>query len=111
MRSALRGKNTLGAEVTIVSSHGLWLWLGDREVFVSYERFPWFKDASVGQVLNVHRVSLTHLHWPDLDIDIHVESIDRPDEYPLVSKPRPHERMQPTRKSRRGAAVSSRSLG
>ena len=27
-----------------------------------------------------------HLYWPDLDIDLAVESIDQPEKYPLVSQ-------------------------
>jgi hypothetical protein len=86
MKSALRGKSTSAVEVTNVSSHGVWLWLGDREVFLPYERFPWFKDAPIGQVLNVERPSVDHLYWPVLDIDLHIESIDEPDRYPLISR-------------------------
>ena len=86
MRSALRGRSTSDTEVTNISAHGLWLWLGDREVFLPHERFPWFREAPVGGVLNVERVSTDHLYWPDLDVDLHVESLDDPDKYPLVSK-------------------------
>jgi len=61
-----------------------------------YERFPWFKEASVGQLLNVERVSPDHLHWPGLDVDLHVQSLDDPEKYPLVSRVRP-KRTQPPR--------------
>jgi hypothetical protein len=25
------------------------------------------------------------LHWPDLDVDLHVDSIEHPERYPLVA--------------------------
>ena len=111
MKSALRGKSTSATEVTSVSAHGVWLWLGDREVFLSYDRFPWFKEGSVGQVLNVKRVSETHLHWPDLDIDLHVGSIEHPEKYPLVSRVRPNKRMQGRRKTSGTQGAHSRARG
>jgi hypothetical protein len=111
MRSALRGRSTSNAEVTNISSHGLWLWLGDREVFLPYERFPWFKEAPLGQVLNVERVTPDHLYWPDLDVDLHVESIDNRDKYPLVSQPPPNRRMQPPRTARHARRGRGREHG
>jgi hypothetical protein len=27
-----------------------------------------------------------HLHWPDLDIDLAVESIEHPERFPLIAK-------------------------
>lgn len=86
MKSAQRGKNTSAAEVTNVSALGFWLLIADRERFVAFDQFPWFRDASIGQLVNVELASPHHLHWPDLDIDLAVDSIDRPEEFPLVSK-------------------------
>ena len=39
------GIATSGVEITNISSHGVWLLLGDRELFMSFEDLPWFKDA------------------------------------------------------------------
>jgi hypothetical protein len=47
------GTNTSGPEVTNVSSHGLWLLAGEKELFLSYEDFPWFKDVPIRKILNV----------------------------------------------------------
>jgi len=74
--------------VTNVSTHGFWLMLGAEELFVPFSEFPWFKDAPVSAILNVKRLNAHHLYWPDLDVDLAVESIDRPDQFPLVSKSR-----------------------
>ena len=85
MKSAQRGTPTSGAEVTNVSSHGLWLLVGDRERFLGFGDFPWFRDAPIGKVLNVELPAPGHLYWPDLDVDLDVESIEHPDRFPLVS--------------------------
>ena len=86
MKSAQRGGRTSKAEVTNVSRLGFWLLLDNRELFVPFAAFPWFRDASVGQILAVERPSPGHLYWPHLDVDLAVESIEHPERYPLVSR-------------------------
>lgn len=85
MKSATLGTSTSEVEVTNVSKHGFWLLIHDREVFVSFEQFPWFKDAPIGKLLNVELSSPHHLYWPELDIDLAVESLYHPERFPLVS--------------------------
>ena len=95
MRSAQRRKRTSGVEVTNVSSHGFWLLLDERELFLPFEKFPWFRDAPIAKLLRVQRPSSHHLYWPDLDVDLAVESIEHPERFPLVSKVR-NSRLQRT---------------
>lgn len=97
MRSAKLGKRTSAAEVTNVSKHGFWVLIGTKERFVPFEQFPWFRNAAIGQLLNVELPSAHHLYWPDLDVDLAVESIDHPERFPLVSKVRPNTPLQRTR--------------
>jgi hypothetical protein len=60
--------------------------VGDRELFVTFRDFPWFKDASIAALTNVELPSPHHLYWPDLDVDLAVESIEHPEKFPLVSR-------------------------
>ncbi len=90
MKSALRGKNTSAVEVTNVSKHGFWLFIHGQEKFLPFEQFPWFKDVPIGQLLHVELPQPHHLYWPDLDVDLALESLDHPEQFPLVSKPRPN---------------------
>lgn len=76
----------LEVEVTNVSKRGFWLLLGDEELFVPFSGFPWFKDAPVAKLMNVERPQAHHLYWPDLDVDLAVDSIRHPDQFPLVSR-------------------------
>jgi hypothetical protein len=84
--SETRGRTTSAIEVTNISRHGFWLWLRDRELFVPFAEFPWFREAPIGKLLNVQWPTTDHLYWPDLDLDLSVQSIERPDEFPLVSR-------------------------
>ena len=92
MRSGQRGKGTSPVEVTNVSPHGLWLLLGERELFLPFAKFPWFHDAPVAKLVRVELPSPHHLYWPDLDVDLAVESIEHPERFPLVSKARLRDR-------------------
>jgi hypothetical protein len=86
MRSEPPGATTSDVEVTNISRHGFWLFLDDREIFLPFEEFPWFQQASVGSILKVERPHPHHLYWPDLDIDLAVESIEYPERYPLKAR-------------------------
>jgi hypothetical protein len=86
MKSETLGTGSSEVEVTQISKHGIWLLLHEKEHFLSFEDFPWFKDASVSAIHNVELLSEHHLYWSDLDVDLAVESIDRPESFPLVAK-------------------------
>jgi len=73
-------------EVTNICKHGFWVLLRDQEHFLPFSEFPWFEAAPVVKILNLQLVSENHLHWPDLDVDLEVDSILNPEQYPLVSK-------------------------
>ena len=81
MRSATRGRRISEVEVTNVSVHGFWLLIGDRELFLPFDQFPWFRDVPIGQLLNVELPHPHHVYWRDLDIDLAVESIEHPARY------------------------------
>ena len=86
MTSIAPGASTSEVEVTNISNHGFWLLLEAEELFVPFSEFPWFKDAPVGQITKVERPQPHHLYWPDLDIDLCVDSIRNPEKFPLVSR-------------------------
>lgn len=86
MSSKPLGKSTSEVEVTNINKHGIWLLADDREMFMPYEDFPWFKDVPVRKILNVEELSPGHFYWPDLDVDLGVESIEHPDRFPLKAK-------------------------
>lgn len=86
MNSSLLGARTSAVEVTNVDSFGLWILLQEKEYFLPYDEYPWFKNARLDQVLNVQLLHEDHLRWPDLDVDLSTESLEQPDNYPLIYK-------------------------
>lgn len=96
MTSETPGPSISPVEVTNVSPHGFWLFIGEQEVFLSFTDFPWFKDASIQALSRVELPSPHHLYWPDLDVDLAVESLTHPERYPLISQQQPNKPLQPT---------------
>lgn len=82
----MHGSGTLAAEVTNVSKHCFWLLLGDEELAVPFSEFPWFRSATFEQLADVQRPTEDHLYWPQLDIDLSIDSLRKPEAYPLVSR-------------------------
>jgi hypothetical protein len=69
---------------------GFWLLLKGDELFVPFAEFPWFKRATLEQITTVEWPSANHLYWPLLDVDLAVESIRHPDQFPLIAKSTRH---------------------
>ncbi|MBK7236291.1 MAG: DUF2442 domain-containing protein [Sterolibacteriaceae bacterium] len=88
-------EDTREVEVTRVSKNGFWVSLPEEEVYLPFQHFPWFRDAPLRQVLNVQHPSTHKLYWPDLGIDIELQSITYPEPIAIV---RPEEGW--TRRSR-----------
>jgi hypothetical protein len=80
-----RGIGTSTVEITNITAHGVWLLIGERELFMPYSEFPFFKDAPVGKILNVEQATPGHFYWPDLDVDLGIETIESPERFPLVA--------------------------
>jgi hypothetical protein len=77
------GKSTEQLEITNISVNGIWLLTMNQELFMSYDDFPWFKDAPIGKILNVEETQPGHFYWPDLDVDLSVDIIEHPENFPL----------------------------
>ncbi|MBL4679659.1 MAG: DUF2442 domain-containing protein [Pseudomonadales bacterium] len=86
MNSRAPGNITSETEITNISSHGLWLFSTNKEMFLSYENFPWFKDQPVKYITNVEEISNGHYYWPDIDVDLTEAIIEHPENFPLQAK-------------------------
>lgn len=73
-------------EVTHVSRHGFWLLLADEELLLPFDLFPWFRRATIDQISHVEWPTPEHLYWPELDIDLSLDSIRQPEQFPLISE-------------------------
>ncbi|MFK5914833.1 MAG: DUF2442 domain-containing protein [Woeseiaceae bacterium] len=85
MKSLQRGIST-SVKVLGLTPHGLWLLAKEEEHFLSYEQFPWFEKAPVNAVFNVEPQGKDGFFWPDLDIDLSMDGIVHPENYPLIAK-------------------------
>jgi len=81
------GKNTSDFEILNISKKGIWLYVSEKEYFMPYEEYPWFKEAKVAEIYNLELPSEGHLYWPDLDVDLEVETLENPEKYPLIYEP------------------------
>lgn len=86
MSSSPLGKNTSAVEVSHISAQGVWLLTHNKELFMPYTDFPWFKDQSVGAILHVEEQSPGHFYWPEIDVDLTEEMIEHPQRFPLQAK-------------------------
>jgi hypothetical protein len=59
----------------------------ETEFFLPYEEFPWFRNATLAQIFNLQRPHPEHLHWPDLDVDLSLDSLRDPERFPLLARP------------------------
>lgn len=84
MKLQKRGKTISKVEVLNISAHGIWLSTNKKEYFLSYKQYPWFEDAKVKDICNVELLDGYHLYWPDLDIDLEIDSLENPEKYPLT---------------------------
>lgn len=82
----MHGTATSEVEVTNISSYGIWVLVDDKEYFLPYEEFPWFKNVTIAKIFNVERQSGNHLYWPDLDVDLGLDSMEHPERFPLKAK-------------------------
>jgi Protein of unknown function (DUF2442) len=83
-KSKIMSKSTsVKAEVLNISHQGIWIAIDEREYSIPFSDFPWFLKATIEQLHTVELFHDKHLHWPVLDIDIAIESLEHPELYPL----------------------------
>lgn len=85
MKSKSPGASTSEAEVTNIDAHGIWVYVNGKEYFLPHDGYPWFKDARVNDIINVELLHGVHLHWPCLDVDLSVDSLEDPEKHPLIA--------------------------
>lgn len=74
------------ASVLMINAQGIMLSVLGNDYFVSYNRLPWMKDASIKSVLNVQMSGNDAIEWHDLDVDLEIDSLKHSERYPLIMK-------------------------
>ncbi len=85
MKLSRHGKGTLSASVENITPFGIWILIGNEEYFLSYKDFPMFLNKPIKNILNVKQLNYNHLYWPDIDVDLELDSIKNPQKYPLIA--------------------------
>ena len=70
------------SQITSIENDGFWLLTNDGEFLVSFEQYPAFKNATIEQIFNF-REHFGDFYWEKLDIDIELEALKHPENYPL----------------------------
>lgn len=68
----------------MINGQGILLSVCGRDYFLSYNRIPWMRNASINEVLDVRMCGRNAIEWPALDIDLEIESLRYPERYPLL---------------------------
>jgi len=82
-KSETLGTSTLAVEVSYISALGVWILIHEKEYYMPFVDFPWFRNADHEHIQNVKEVSPNHYHWEDLDVDLTLNMIINPEMYPL----------------------------
>src|SRR4030042_3323112 len=85
MKLLKRGKD-ISVSVENITPFGIWLFVKEREYFLSYKDFPYFKHHTLNSIQNVQLLHGYHLYWLDLDVDLEIDNLENPQKYPLKSK-------------------------
>jgi len=85
MKSLKRGEDTL-ISVENITPFGIWLYAKEKEHFLSYKDYPYFKDQTINSIQNVQLLHGFHLYWPELDVDLEIDNLENPEKYPLKDK-------------------------
>jgi hypothetical protein len=86
MKSKKQERNNSESEVTNISLHGFWILVNEKEYFLPFTSFPWFRQAKLDDILNVELFNNHHLYWPALNIELTLDIINDPGKFPLVYK-------------------------
>jgi len=80
--------NTSNTSVSVlmINGQGIMISVCGQDYFLSYNRIPWMRDASINDVLNIQMCGNEAIEWPALDVDLEIDSLHHPERYPLIIK-------------------------
>jgi hypothetical protein len=84
MKSLKHGKD-ISISIENITPFGIWIFVNEKEYFLSYKDYPYFKEQTLNSIQNVQLLHGYHLYWPNLDIDLEVNNLEQPEKFPLKS--------------------------
>jgi hypothetical protein len=85
MKSSRRGKD-ISVSVENITPFGIWLLVKEKEYFLGYKDFPYFKGQTLSSIQNVQLLHGYHLYWPELDVDLEIDNLANPEKHPLKTR-------------------------
>ncbi len=85
MKSLRRGKE-ISVSVENITPFGIWILVKEKEYFLSYKEYPYFRDQKLSSIQNVQLLHGYHLFWPELDVDLEIDNLENPEKYPLKAR-------------------------
>ena len=70
----------------MINDRGIMISVEGQDYFLSYNRVPWMRDATINDVLNVQMCGKNAIEWPQLGVDLEIDSLKHPERYPLLIK-------------------------
>ena len=89
MKSLKHGKDIL-VSVENITPFGIWIFVKEKEYFLSYKDYSYFKDQTLSSIQNVQLLHGYHLYWPELDVDLEIDNLENPEKYPLKFESKKH---------------------
>ena len=87
MQTSLKSNtNSTLADVLMINDRGIMISVLGQDYFLSYNRVPWMRDATINEVLDIRMSGKNAVEWPKLDVDLEIESLRHPERYPLLIK-------------------------
>ena len=76
--------SSTSVDVLMINEKGVMISVMGQDYFLSYNRVPWMRDATINEVLDVRMNGKNAIEWPKLEVDLEVESLRHPERYPLL---------------------------
>ena len=86
--------NGTSASVLMINGQGIMISVGGQDYFLSYNRIPWMREASIKDVLNIQMCGNEAIEWPNLNVDLELDILRHHERYPLLIKRNPSELME-----------------
>lgn len=87
MSSKKSGKNIEKVKVTGVGNKGVSLDILGKEYHMSYKHFPWLGSLTAEELGNILVRFGDEIYFPDLDIELGLEVLDNPEQFPNIMDP------------------------
>ena len=76
MQSTLRNNiNSTLADVLMINDRGIMISVQGQDYFLSYNRVPWMRDATINEVLDVRMSGNNAIEWPKLSLYVTLSAI------------------------------------